>query len=61
MIAINDAQLIIKNASQSDYFTPPSSLGLRAAGQNGTTSPIAIVDDGLGYFGLGCLLKSKNK
>jgi len=49
---INDAQLILGNASVSDVFTSPTYLTLRNVGENGTTSPFNIVDEdeGAGYF-----------
>lgn len=50
IIAINDAQLIIKSASNSDVFQKPAKLSLRLAGANGTTSPMALPDEATGYF-----------
>ncbi len=49
---INDAQLVLGNASVSDVFTNPTYLTLRNVGENGTTSPFNIVDEdeGAGYF-----------
>lgn len=49
---INDAQLILGNASVSDVFKNPSSLTLREVGEKGTTNPQNIVDEdeGSGYF-----------
>ncbi len=49
---INDAQLILGNASVSDVFTNPAYLTLRNVGENRTTSPFNIVDEveGAGYF-----------
>ena len=44
-IIINDAQLILGNASVSDVFKNPSFLSLRGIGENGSTSPISIVDE----------------
>lgn len=44
-IVINDAQLILGNASISEVFTSPSSLSLRSIGEAGSTSPYALVDE----------------
>jgi hypothetical protein len=51
-VVINDAQLIIGNASTSDVFTNPAALTLRGVGEAGSTSPneIADVSDAEGYF-----------
>ena len=51
-IVINDAQLILGNSSVSTVFPRPSSLLLRGIGENGSTSPVSIVDEneGSGYF-----------
>ena len=51
-VIINDAQLILGNASVSDLFTNPSSVTLRGVGEGGSTSPNVIVDesDVTGYF-----------
>jgi hypothetical protein len=51
-VIINDAQLILGNASVSDLFTNPSSVTLRGVGEGGSTSPTVIVDesDVTGYF-----------
>jgi len=51
-IVLNDAQLILGNASVSDVFKNPSYLTLRSIGENGNTSPFNIVDEteGAGYF-----------
>jgi hypothetical protein len=51
-IVINDAQLIIGNASVSDVFTNPTSVTLRTVGLAGTTNPnnLVDVDDTYGYF-----------
>jgi hypothetical protein len=54
-ILLNDAQLILGNASVSDVFPNPSYITLRNVGENGSTSPDAypIVDEnnGSGYDG----------
>lgn len=50
IIAINDAQLIIKSASNSDVFPKPTKLSIRLAGANGTTCPMALPDETTGYF-----------
>lgn len=49
---LNDAQLILGNASVSDVFKSPTYLTLRNVGENGTTSPFNMVDEdqGAGYF-----------
>lgn len=49
---INDAQLILGNASVSEVFTNPASITLRKAGAAGTTSESQIVDEseGSAYF-----------
>ena len=49
---INDAQLILGNASVSDVFKNPAFLTLRNVGEIGTTSPTDMVDEseGAGYF-----------
>jgi hypothetical protein len=49
---INDAQLILGNASVSDVFKNPNYLTLREVGEAGTTNPQNIVDEdeGSGYF-----------
>jgi len=49
---INDAQLIIGNASVSDVFYNPSSVTLREVGEAGSTSPQDLVDvsTGIAYF-----------
>ncbi|MDO9255254.1 MAG: DUF4270 family protein [Bacteroidales bacterium] len=49
---INDAQLILGNASVSDVFTAPTYISLRGVGEKGTTSPYTIIDEdeGSGYF-----------
>lgn len=44
-IVLNDAQLILGNASVSDDFINPSSLTLRSVGEAGTTNPGSIVDE----------------
>lgn len=44
-IIVNDAQLVLGNASVSDVFGNPSYLSLRGVGENGTTSPYSIVDE----------------
>lgn len=44
-IMINDAQLILGNASVSDVFKNPSYVSLRSIGENGSTSPFSIVDE----------------
>lgn len=44
-IIVNDAQLILGNASVSDVFSNPSSVTLRQVGEAGTTSPFSIVDE----------------
>lgn len=44
-VVINDAQLILGNASISDVFTNPSAITLRGVGEAGTTSPYTIVDE----------------
>lgn len=51
-IVLNDAQLILGNASVSDAFPNPSYVSLRGVGEKGTTSPYTIVDEdqGSGYF-----------
>lgn len=51
-IVINDAQLILGNASVSTMFPNPPYLDLRGIGENGSTSPLTIVDEneGSGYF-----------
>lgn len=51
-IVINDAQLILGNASVSDVFTNPSSVTLRGVGEAGTTSPYTTIDEseGSAYF-----------
>jgi hypothetical protein len=51
-VLINDAQLILGNASVSDVFTNPSTITVRGVGEGGTTSPFAIADEGEGetYF-----------
>jgi hypothetical protein len=51
-IVINDAQLILGNASVSDVFTNPSQVTLRGIGEAGGTSPLPIVDENEGsvYF-----------
>ncbi len=51
-IVINDAQLILTNASTSKVFKNPPSLSLRAVGETGSTSPFPIIDedDAQGYF-----------
>lgn len=49
-VVINDAQLILGNASVSDVFTNPSSITLRGVGEGGTSSPFAIADEGSTYF-----------
>jgi len=51
-VIINDAQLVLGNASVSDIFTNPSSVTLREVGEAGTTSPFTIVDEDEGsvYF-----------
>jgi hypothetical protein len=51
-IVINDAQLILGNSSVSTVFPRPSRLVLRGIGENGSTSPVSIVDEneGSGYF-----------
>jgi hypothetical protein len=51
-VVINDAQLIIGNASVSDIFTNPSAVTLRGVGEAGSTSPVEISDvsDAEGYF-----------
>jgi len=51
-VLINDAQLILGNASVSDVFTNPSTITLRGVGAGGTTSPFAIADEdeGESYF-----------
>ena len=49
-IVVNDAQLIIGNASPSSLFLQPPSLNLRQAGENGGISPFGIVDEGEAYF-----------
>jgi len=47
-IVINDAQLILGNSSVSTVFPRPSSLVLRGIGENGSTSPVSIVDENEG-------------
>lgn len=51
---LNDAQLIIGNASVSSVFPYPSYVTLRNVGENGTTSPdtypLVDVNEGSGYF-----------
>jgi hypothetical protein len=49
---LNDAQLILGNASTSKVFNSPAYLSLRSVGEAGTTNPTTIVDeaDGAGYF-----------
>lgn len=51
-VVINDAQLILGNASVSDVFTNPSAVTLRGVGEAGTTSSSEIADDAdiNGYF-----------
>lgn len=51
-VVINDAQLVLTNASTSDVFLNPQSLTLRAVGETGSTSPFSIIDesDPQGYF-----------
>ncbi len=51
-IIINDAQLILGNASVSDVFKNPSFVSLRGIGENGSTSPYGVIDenDNSGYF-----------
>ncbi len=51
-VVINDAQLILGNASVSDLFLNPSSVTLRGVGEAGSTSPSTIADesDPTGYF-----------
>lgn len=51
-VLINDAQLILGNASVSDVFTNPSTITVRGVGEGGTTSPFAIADEDEGdsYF-----------
>jgi len=51
-VVLNDAQLILGNASVSDVFTNPSAITLRGVGEAGTTSPSKIADDAdaAGYF-----------
>ena len=44
-IVINDAQLILGNASVSETFLYPSALSLRGIGEAGTTSPYSLVDE----------------
>jgi len=49
---INDAQLILGNASVSEVFVNPSSVTLRNVGEAGTTSESKLIDEseGSGYF-----------
>jgi len=51
-VVINDAQLVLTNASASDVFKNPSTLTLRAVGETGSTSPFTLIDedDANGYF-----------
>jgi hypothetical protein len=51
-IVINDAQLILGNASVSDVFKNPAYISLRGIGENGSTSPFSIIDESedAGYF-----------
>ena len=42
---LNDAQLILGNASVSSVFTSPLAITLRGVGEAGTTSPVNIVDE----------------
>ncbi len=51
-IVINDAQLILGNASVSDVFANPAQVTLRGVGEAGSTSPYTIVDEDEGsvYF-----------
>jgi hypothetical protein len=51
-IVINDAQLVLGNASVSDVFPNPSQVTLRGIGEAGGTSPLPIVDEneGSAYF-----------
>jgi len=44
-IVINDAQLVLGNASVSSAFPNPKYLSLRGIGEAGTTSPYSIVDE----------------
>ena len=44
-ILVNDAELILGNASTSSVFTNPASLTLRGVGEAGTTSPYSVVDE----------------
>ncbi len=52
-IVVNDAQLMLGNASLSDVFRYPSQITLRGVGEAGTTSPYPIVDENESsiYFG----------
>ena len=52
-VIINDAQLILTNASPSSTFKPPSSLSLYPVNADGTLYPYALPDanEGTGYFG----------
>jgi len=60
-VVINDAQLILGNASVSEVFENPFSVTLRGIGESGTTSPYSIVDEseGSSYFD-GYYTKSTN-
>lgn len=58
-IAINDAQLIISDASASGLYKQPGKLALHAAGELGTTNPYPIIDQGSTYYD-GKLNKSSN-
>jgi len=51
-ILINDAQLILGNASVSPVFTNPTQLALRGVGEGGSTSPFTTIDEseGTSYF-----------
>ena len=51
-VVINDAQLVLGNASASELFTNPSTITLRGVGEAGTTSPYALPDEdeGTAYF-----------
>ncbi len=44
-IVVNDAQLILGNASVSDVFANPSAVTLRGVGESGTTSPYSVIDE----------------
>jgi hypothetical protein len=49
-IAINEAQLIMKNADIASLYTPPASLDIRVIYKDGTQYPIVDYFEGANYF-----------